>query len=66
MISERVVEAIVYLHNEIIKKCVLFVVFAHLLPPKGGIGLFLWKRKDCLSYFAVKVEGIGSWKEYDN
>ena len=45
-IVELVVEAIVYLYNEVIKKCVLFVAFAYLLPPKGGIGLFLWKRKD--------------------
>jgi len=22
------------------------VAFAHLLPPKGGIGLLLWKSKD--------------------
>ncbi len=49
VISERVVEAIVYLHNEIIKKCVLFVAFNHLLPPKGGISLFLCKRKDYIA-----------------
>ena len=45
MISERVVEAIVYLHNEIIKKCVLFVAFYDTFATKSVKDLLLFEIK---------------------